>query len=245
MKAALNGSRPKFSFIESEINDQGFIKFTAVKKEPADYGAVENNVGNEFKEATMSKKYQVDKFKFGVQEPFTSPIDGTVYPYEDGKPHPYMQYLSDSGQFQGEARTEGVGHNSILAVDTVPNSNGSVFHDVNMKFGPVGVKGATAEKAADVAANSVVTTALPKPAPEAPATPVVPNVAVDIEALLAESQKLVEGKTADEQFYIIDGEEYKRMTNVLPDDFTGDSSLYENSRVAGNTVDGIVKRFLW
>ena len=33
------------------------------------------------------------------------------------------------------------------------------------------------------------------------------------------------------------------MTNVLPDDFTGDSSLYENSRVAGNTVDGIVKRF--
>ncbi len=246
MKAALNGTRPKFSFIESEVNDQGFIKFTAVKKEPADYGAVENNVGEEFKEATMSKKYQVDKFKFGVQEPFTSPIDGTVYPYEDGKPHPYMQYLSDSAQFQGEARTEGVGHNSILAVDTVANPNGSVFHDVNMKFGPVGVKGATAEKAADVAANSVVTTALPKTSSTptaAPTAPVVPTATVDIEALLAESQKLVEGTTEDENHYIIDGELYKRMTNILPDGFDGDSSLYENSRVAGNTVDEIVKKF--
>jgi hypothetical protein len=283
MKAALNGSRPKFSFIESEVNDQGFIKFTAVKKEGTDYAAAENNIGNEFKEATMSKKYQVDKFKFGVNEDFTSPIDGTVYPYVEGKTHPYMQYLSDSGQFQGEARTEGVGHNSILAVDTVPNANGSVFHDVNMKFGPVGVKGATAEKAADVAANSVVTTALPKTS-STPATPALSNsvitsiaakvlkneeelndeeraiywdntaiinervrqlanATVDIETLLAESQKLVEGKTADEQFYIIDGEEYRRMTNVLPDDFTGDPSLYENSRVAGYTVDGIVKRF--
>jgi len=245
MKAALNGGRPRFSFIESEVNDQGFIKFTAVKKEGADYAAAENNIGNEFKEATMSKKYQVDKFKFGVNEDFTSPIDGVTYKYEEGKTHPYMQYLSDSGQFAGEARTEGVGHNSILAVDTVPNANGSVFHDVNIKFGPVGVKNATAEKAADVAANSVVTTALPKTSstPAAATVPVAPSNAVDIEALLAESQKLVEGKTADEQFYIIGGELYKRMTNVLPDGFDGDSSLYENSRIAGNTVDEIVKKF--
>ena len=246
LKVALNGGKAKFSFIESEINDQGFIKFTAVTKEPAEYGVAENNIGEEFKEATMSKKYQVDKFKFGVQEDFTSPIDGTVYPYEEGKTHPYMQYLSDSGQFQGEARTEGVGHNSILAVDTVPNANGSVFHDVNMKFGPVGVKGATAEKAADVAANSVVTTALPKTSSTTattPTAPVAPSAAVDIETLLAESQKLVQGKTADQNYYIIDGEEYKRMTNVLPDGFDGDSSLYENSRIAGNTVDEIVKKF--
>ena len=300
MKVALNGGKPSFSFVESEINEQGFIKFTSVKKEGEFYRAVENNLAEEFKAATMSKKYQVDKAKFGIQESFTSPIDGTVYEYEDGKTHPYMQYLSDSGQFQGEARTEGVGHNSILAVDTVPNSNGSVFHDVNMKFGPVNVKEATAEKAADVAANSVVTTALPK-APAAPsATTITPiltrdniearrqqaknsvkfdgvggmsgtaltlnNLAViftseeeldaiyqqeidklpkivDIEALLAESQKLVEGKTADQNYYIIDGQLYKRMTNIIPDGFDGDSSLYEDSRIAGNTVDEIVKKF--
>ena len=298
MKVALNGGKPSFSFVESEINEQGFIKFTSVKKEGEFYRAVENNLAEEFKAATMSKKYQVDKAKFGIQESFTSPIDGTVYEYEDGKTHPYMQYLSDSGQFQGEARTEGVGHNSILAVDTVPNSNGSVFHDVNMKFGPVNVKEATAEKAADVAANSVVTTALPKPATTpGPITPVLTrdniearrqqaknsvkfdgvggmsgtaltlnNLAViftseeeldaiyqqeidklpkivDIEALLAESQKLVEGKTADQNYYIIDGQLYKRMTNIIPDGFDGDSSLYEDSRIAGNTVDEIVKKF--
>lgn len=245
MKVALTGGRPKFTFIESEINDQGFIKFTNVQKERTDYAAVETNIGEEFKKITMTKKYQIDKFKFGVNESFTSPIDGTIYEYDEDGTHPYMQYISDSGQFQGEARTEGVGHNSILAVDTVPNSNGSVFHDVNIRFGPISVKGGTAEKAADVAADSVVTTALPKPA-----TPVVAESisaesrkGVDIEALLKESQKLVEGLTEDEQFYIIDGEKYKRMTNVLPDDFDGDSSLYENSRIAGKTVDGIVKRF--
>jgi hypothetical protein len=295
MKVALNGGKPSFSFVESEINEQGFIKFTSVKKEGEFYRAVENNLAEEFKAATMSKKYQVDKAKFGIQESFTSPIDGIVYEYEDGKTHPYMQYLSDSGQFQGEARTEGVGHNSILAVDTVPNSNGSVFHDVNMKFGPVNVKEATAEKAADVAANSVVTTALPKPSSPVVAESIsdedykkfvdngeVPvgiltyiafavrdratlspretaifasktseinkiiaesRKGVDIEAQLAESQKLVEGKTADQNYYIIGGELYKRMTNIIPDGFDGDSSLYEDSRIAGYTVDEIVKKF--
>ena len=241
MKVALTGGRPKFSFVESEINDQGFIKFTSVQKEKTDYVAVEGNLADEFKEATMTKKYQVDKFKFGVNEDFTSPIDGTTYKYEDGKTHPYMQYISDSAQFQGEARTQGVGHNSILAVDTVPNANGSIFHDVNIKFGPIEVRGGSAEKAADVAANAVVTTALPKPA--TPATQPAVQPSTDIEERLKESQKLVEGKTEDEMYYIIDGELYKRMTNVLPDGFDGDSSLYENSRIAGNTVDGIVKRF--
>jgi len=244
MKVALNGGRPRFSYIASEINDQGFIKFTAVKKEATDYGVAEGNIGNEFREATMTKKYQVDKFKLGVNEDFTSPIDGTTYKYEEGKTHPYMQYLSDSGQFQGQGRTEGVGHNSILAVDTVPNANGSVFHDVNIKFGPVEVRGASAEKAADVAANSVVTTALPSPpAPAAPATPITSTEPIEIVALLEQSQKLVQGKTEDEDYYIIDGERYKRVSNIIPDGFDGDSSLYEDSRIAGNTVDGIVKRF--
>ena len=33
------------------------------------------------------------------------------------------------------------------------------------------------------------------------------------------------------------------MTNIIPDGFDGDSSLYEDSRIAGNTVDEIVKKF--
>lgn len=58
-----------------------------------------------------------------------------------------------------------------------------------------------------------------------------------------DNQKRVEGKTADNQFYIIDGKQYRRVSNVIPNDFDGDTSLYQDARIAGNTVDGIVKRF--
>lgn len=72
-----------------------------------------------------------------------------------------------------------------------------------------------------------------------------------IETQIKENQKLVEGKTPDkdkdgkliESFYIIEGKKYRRVSNVIPNDFDGDSSKYENSRIAGNTVDKIVKDF--
>ena len=57
------------------------------------------------------------------------------------------------------------------------------------------------------------------------------------------SQKIVQGRTADEKYYIIDGEKYRRVSNVLPNTFTGDTTLYEDSRVAGNTVDKIIRDF--
>jgi hypothetical protein len=60
---------------------------------------------------------------------------------------------------------------------------------------------------------------------------------------IRDNQKRVTGKTDDGQFYIIDGKQYRRVTNVIPNDFDGDTTLYENARVAGNVVDGIVKRF--
>jgi len=65
----------------------------------------------------------------------------------------------------------------------------------------------------------------------------------DIMAAVIASQTEVQGRTADQQFYIIRGENYRRVTNVIPNDFDGDSSLYENARVAGSTVDGIVRDF--
>lgn len=57
------------------------------------------------------------------------------------------------------------------------------------------------------------------------------------------SQKHVQGKTEDEKFYIIDGEQYKRVTSVIPNDFDGDSSKYQDARTAGSTVDKIVRQF--
>jgi hypothetical protein len=74
---------------------------------------------------------------------------------------------------------------------------------------------------------------------------------VSIEHSILDNQKLVEGKTPDkdengnriESFYIINGEQYRRVTTVMPNDFDGDSNAHENSRIAGNTVDSIVREF--
>lgn len=62
----------------------------------------------------------------------------------------------------------------------------------------------------------------------------------DIEQRIIDNQKLV---TKTEEAYIIDGESYKRVSNVIGNTFTGDSSLYKESTVAGNTIDGYVRDF--
>jgi predicted NAD-dependent protein-ADP-ribosyltransferase YbiA (DUF1768 family)/alkylated DNA repair dioxygenase AlkB len=41
----------------------------------------------------------------------------------------------------------------------------------------------------------------------------------------------------------VKGEKFNRVSNVLPNNFDGDSSLYNNSRTAGNTIDSIIRNF--
>jgi hypothetical protein len=43
--------------------------------------------------------------------------------------------------------------------------------------------------------------------------------------------------------YIIKGKEYIRLSTAIGNSFEGDSSMYEDSRIAGNTVDRIVRDF--
>lgn len=93
----------------------------------------------------------------------------------------------------------------------------------------------------------------PQPKPSIPAIPgivtktetkkAVPAETAKLVAQITENQKKVKGKSEDEQFYIIDGEQYRRVTSVIPNDFDGDTTKYENSRTAGSNVDGIVRRF--
>lgn len=72
----------------------------------------------------------------------------------------------------------------------------------------------------------------------------LPNTkTTEIENQIKENQKLVQGKTDDEKFYIIDNEEYKRVTNVIPNSFDGDTTLYDDSRIAGRKVDDITRDF--
>jgi len=69
------------------------------------------------------------------------------------------------------------------------------------------------------------------------------ETAEDVIQKIQDNQKFYEGRTEDEQFYIINGNKFKRVSNVLPDDFTGDKSKYEASRAVGNTVDKAVRNF--
>lgn len=57
------------------------------------------------------------------------------------------------------------------------------------------------------------------------------------------AQNLVEGRTDDQAHYIIGSELYRRVSNVLPNTFTGESSNYENARTAGTAVDTIGRDF--
>lgn len=74
------------------------------------------------------------------------------------------------------------------------------------------------------------------------------NIDTTEEALLVienimKNQESVLGRTKDDRYYIINNKKYARVSDTLPNDFDGDTSLYENSRVAGNTVDTIVRDF--
>lgn len=76
--------------------------------------------------------------------------------------------------------------------------------------------------------------------------PVVPAKQIDVLdtiKAIATNQLRVKGRTEDNQYYIIDGKQYRRVSNIIGSDFQGDTSLYQNSRIAGSTVDSIVRRF--
>ena len=160
LKIALLGGAPKFGFVQDTQNDQGYTKFQSVKQDAAKHTAVGTMLAEEFKKITMTKRFQVSKAQLGVQEDFTSPLTGTIYKYEEGpnKIHPYIQYLSNPEEFPGQKREEGNGVNAILTVDTKVNVHGSVFHDVNMTFGPLEIPGADMTTQENKAADDVADT---------------------------------------------------------------------------------------
>jgi hypothetical protein len=57
------------------------------------------------------------------------------------------------------------------------------------------------------------------------------------------NQKLVQGKTPDDKFYLINGKPYRRVSNVIEDNFKGDTTKYYAARNAGIVTDNIVRGF--
>jgi hypothetical protein len=195
--ALLGGLDPRFGFIQDTQNEQGYTKFQAVKQDQNKYTEVGTKIAEEFKAATMSKRFQVDKTKFGLTENFTSPLTGKVYEFVEGEILPYMQYLSNPEEFEGQAREDGSGTNSILAVDIKVNVHGSVFHDVNINLGPLVVDGADVDTMDDLKANEVADTidsnSETRSTPELITTP--ENMQEEIVRQIFEDQKKVKGRT--------------------------------------------------
>ena len=135
-----------------------------------------------------------------------------------------------------------------------------LYKDVVRDQAPVAAAPAVAPVVAPVAGAPVV-------APVAPIVPTPPVANEPTPAIGAFEKQLIENQkylhpdnggystevdkdgNPTKKFYVIMNpqtgkyENYKRITNVIPDDFDGDSTLYGASRTAGNTVDGIVREY--
>ena len=126
LKKALLGQPFRFSFSEAASNERGWVELRTVKKPDVAYKAVENNLAQEFRDITMKKKFQVALGSMMNKQQYVSPISGKTY-------NSYFEYLSSTEEFS-EPRTEGLGANAILTVDTLANNQGSPFHDVGVKL---------------------------------------------------------------------------------------------------------------
>jgi len=126
LKKALLGQPFRFSFSEAAPNERGWVELRTVKKPDVAYKAVSGNLAQEFRDITMKKKFQVALGSMMNNQQYVSPISGKTY-------NSYFEYLSSTEEFS-EPRTEGLGANAILTVDTLANNQGSPFHDVGVKL---------------------------------------------------------------------------------------------------------------
>jgi hypothetical protein len=157
LKKALLGQPFKFSFSEAAPNEKGWIDLITVKKPAVAYKAVEGNLGQEFKDITMSKKFQVSLASMANPQKYVSPITGKTY-------DTYFQYLSSTEEFE-EPRSEGKGANAILTVDTLANGLGSPFYDVGVKLSQLTTLEGDVKTKEEMELKQVVETSKPAPAP--------------------------------------------------------------------------------
>ncbi len=163
LSKALSGQTPKFSFVESTVED-GNVVFKNVRKEDTNYAAVEKIVGDEFKAALKTKKFEVNFDRLSANNPFTSPLTGLEYAS-------YLDYLSSEREVL-TPREFGAGSNAILATDSTLISAGSVFHNVGLSFDNISTveKPVTTEE--NLEAKAIVNTIKPVTTPITPAAPI-------------------------------------------------------------------------
>jgi ribA/ribD-fused uncharacterized protein len=223
MKVALAGGTPMFSFVELGTNKEGFKGLLTATKDDSVRKSVGANLANEFKEAIMLKKFQVDKNLLKTKEAYTSPITGQVY-------DSYFQYLTSENEIL-EERTEGKGTKAILGVDVEVNSQKSPFFDVGIKTTNLGTREQDVTTERELAAKQVVMPTDTKPIqPVVSAAPTTTSKAV----IEKEIQEAVD-RIADIENNLLPKVNNRLDNNLQPEL----SALYEKLR---NTKDETRKK---
>ena len=146
LSKALLGKTFEFGFVETYDPGIGFTEYRPlpndqIKNTDSDY--INDSLREDFESFLKGdksknregKKYHIDRTLGNTVTPYTSKV--TNIPYNS-----YQEYLFSEKEI-GEERSEGLGHNSIFAVDLV-NSNGSFFNNPRVEFGKGDLKGSTA-----------------------------------------------------------------------------------------------------
>ena len=146
LSKALLGKTFEFGFVETYDPGTGFTEYRPllndqIKNTDSDY--INDSLREDFESFLKGdksrnregKKYHIDRTLGNTVTPYTSKVTNIQY-------NSYQEYLFSEKEI-GEKRSEGLGHNSIFAVDLV-NSNGSFFNNPRVEFGKGDLKGSTA-----------------------------------------------------------------------------------------------------
>lgn len=155
LKKALLGQKFKFSFTETAPNERGWLDFVTVKKNQEAYSAVADNLGKEFRDITMQKKFQVSLGSMMNSAPYVSPLTGTQY-------NSYFEYLTSTTEFS-EPRTDGLGANAILTTDKYAHGPSSPYYDVGVSLSQLTTLEGDVKTEEEMELKQVVETSKPAP----------------------------------------------------------------------------------
>jgi len=158
LKKALLGQKFKFSFTGVQPNERGWLDFVTVKKEQSAYAAVADNLGQEFRDITIQKKFQVSLGSMMNNQQYVSPLTGTQY-------NSYFEYLTSTTEFS-DPRTDGLGANAILTTDKYAHGPSSPFYDVGVSLSQLTTLEGDVKTEEEMELKQVVASTTPKPAPQ-------------------------------------------------------------------------------
>ena len=135
---AAKGLPFKLGFV-APVKEEGETEtYVPITEQPQMYEEAKDRFIEDFATFLKGKKYHIDRALANTEGAYTSPV--TNIPYTS-----YKEYLFDTKEMQQYARTEGVGHHSILSTDVSRTSTG-LYHNPEIKFSKGELKGKTIQE---------------------------------------------------------------------------------------------------